>query len=367
MSITCIPSRWVLLSAFTGVLALSLVPGVRAQSSPADSPAAVGSNQPVPMAPGARPLNSPGDADTGAPGTPAAVPAGYSSSLSALDVIRESIFGDIYSPEALARWTPLPLSTFFTEGWDQPYVVPTAGSGGAPRHAWIGAFGGNFFRAWYFAFAYDQGVNSHIGNGYLGRYEIFVPFNRRYEMEIRYDFIVAGKGGTSGTYHGNTGDMNFIQRLQLSESKNFGQLFQAGFLAPTGRQETGGGVASVAPQYQFWYNIYGNWVLRAATGVTVPTNHAAATPYTTYNNVLAIGRYFQGSDDGWIRQLWFYLVATENSTIAGSARRESYFSLLPGTRNQITGRWYFFTSVEVPMIGPHPFSFQPTLAILKDY
>ena len=86
-----------------------------------------------------------------------------------------------------------------------PYVNPTAGDGGlagtggallsasyfaeakllAPRQGWVNAFGGTFFRAWFFAFAYDQGVNSHIGNGYLGRYEIFIPFNRRYEMEIR--------------------------------------------------------------------------------------------------------------------------------------------------------------------------------------
>ena len=33
-----------------------------------------------------------------------------------------------------------------------------------------------FFRALFFAFAYDQGVNSHIGNGYLGRFDIFIPF-----------------------------------------------------------------------------------------------------------------------------------------------------------------------------------------------
>ncbi len=169
---------------------------------------------------------------------PSGGPAGYSSGLSALDVISESIFGDIYSPEALAHWTPLPLGTFFTEGWDQPYVVSTAGSGGAPRQAWIGAFGGNFFRAWYFAFAYAQDVK-HNGNQYLGQYEIFVALNRRFEFGFLYNCILSNKGGTSNTYHGNIGDTFITGRFQLMESKDLSQVFQLGVTAPTGAQENG--------------------------------------------------------------------------------------------------------------------------------
>ena len=80
---------------------------------------------------------------------------------------------------------------------------PTAGNGGlagtggaAPCQGWVNAFGGTFFRAWFFTFAYIQGVNSHIGNGYLDRYEIFIPFNRCYEFEIRYQFhrLEQGRG-----------------------------------------------------------------------------------------------------------------------------------------------------------------------------
>ena len=123
-------------------------------SSPADSPADVGSDRPVQMPPSAGPLNSPAYGDTGvpgmAPGTPPAPFAGYSSGLSALEVIRTSLFDDIYSPETQARWTPLPLGTFFTEGWDQPFALPPAGSGARTRIGWINAFGGVFFRAWFF-------------------------------------------------------------------------------------------------------------------------------------------------------------------------------------------------------------------------
>ena len=185
MLIAGILRRWVLVSAVTGVLALIQVSGVRAKAvppSPAVSPAAVGSsqpvqmppnpnpNQPVPTAPSPGPLNSPAngvtsapgmaparrrdgagngardgardgtrdgagmapgtapgstrDAPGMAPGTPPAAPAGYSSSSSTLDVIYESLFGNIYTKEDMARWTPMTLGGFFSEGWDTPYVFP---------------------------------------------------------------------------------------------------------------------------------------------------------------------------------------------------------------------------------------------------
>jgi hypothetical protein len=361
MSMVGVLRRWVLVGVFTVVPFDSLLPGAMGQAGsfrPVESPSVVGVNPLAPVPPGDGDINAPGPA----PAPPA--PAGFSIDRSATDVILESLFSDIYSPEARARWTPLPLGTFFTEGWDQPFVLPPSGSGGAPRQGWVNGFGGTLFRAWFFAFAYANDLG-HNGNQYLGQYTIFVPFNRRFELQVDYDFIVANKGGSNNSYHGNTGDTSLYGRFQLSESKDFGQLFQLGVRTPTGARDNGSGVASLAPQYQFWYNLYGNWALRGVTGVTVPTNHAGTR--TQSNNVLALGRYFKGSDDGWIRQLWIYLVATENSTIAGSARRESYFSLLPGFRTQITGLWFFFASVEVPMVGPQAFSYQPIIAILKDY
>ena len=186
MSIAGILRRWVLVSAVTGVLALIQVPSVRAKavsSSPAVSPAAVGSNQPVqmppnpnpnqpvPTAPSPGPLNSPAmehrragrrrngardsarngarDGARGAPGMapgtpPPPAPAGYSSGLSTLDVIYESLFGNIYTKEDIARWTPMTLSGFFSEGWDTPYVFPKNTDNGTPRHAWLEALGGVF-------------------------------------------------------------------------------------------------------------------------------------------------------------------------------------------------------------------------------
>ena len=435
MSIAGIFRRWVLVSAVTGVLALIQVPGVRAQavqpvqmppspSQPVQMPPNPNPNQPVPMAPSPGPNQPVPTAPIGAPaaeagtapagpvlGAPAAEPSTEDppqaplhspTGLSPLEVIRRSLFDSIYLPADQARWSPLTLGTFFTEGWDVPYVNPTAGDGGlagaggapravppggtplgAPRQGWINSFGATFFRAWFFAFAYAQGVNSKVGNTYLGEYEIFIPFNRRYELEIRDPFIVSDKGGTSGTYHGNFGDQQFINRFMLSESKNFGQLFRVGVSVPTGRQENhnlipvvSGGVAAILPYYEFWWNFWDKWVLKGETGPNIIINHSTSSGYTSYHNLLSIGRYFPGSKESWFQQWWFYLVADAESTIAGTPRRFTNFSLLPGMRCKMTdpiftnigtGLWYFFASVNVPMTGPQALSYAPIFAILYDY
>jgi hypothetical protein len=331
------------------------------------------------MAPGMAPGVAPGVA----PGTLPAAPAGYSSGSSTLDVIYESIFNNIYTKEDMARWTPMTLGGFFSfsDGWDTPYVFPKNSDNGTPRHAWLGTggLGGVFYRAWFFAFAYLNDIGPrHAPNNnlYVGQYTIFVPLNRRFEFQFDYQFIVSDRGGTSNRYHGNTGDLTIHNRFMLSESDKFGQLFELAVRVPTGALDNGNGVASLSPTYSFWWTPYPNWSVRGLTGPTVPTNHAPTSGYSTYQNSLAIGRYFKGSDDGWIQQLWFYLVASENSVISGPHPRESAFSLQPGLRCRVpflskvgTGYWYAFAAVEVPMAGP-PHShddYQMTYAFLYDY
>lgn len=330
---------------------------------------------PVPEGPSASPFVAPA---VGGTSVVAPVPV-FSTSVtgesapaqSVLEVIRASIFDDIYSPEAQARWTPLSLGSFFSEGWNTPFVLPTSSTNGVPRQGWVNAFGGQFFRAWFFAFAYDQGINSTVGNGYLGQYTIFVPFNRRFEIQLDYQFIVSSKGGANNTYHGNTGDTFIYNKFQLSESKNFGQLVQLGVRVPTGVQSNANGISAIWPEYQFWWNPVGKWVVKGETGVIVPTNSAGA--YTQYQNRLALGYYLPGSQESWFQQWWFYVVASQTSTLAGTPRHETAFTLLPGIRCRIPGidigttNWYFFASVNVPMTGPQSFSYQPIFAILYDY
>ncbi len=332
----------------------------------------------MPAPPSSEPLNAPTRGDLAALGVapPIPTPAHEVSTRvrSALDVIRASLFDDIYSEEAKALWTPLYLRTYFTEGWDTPFVLPTSSSAGAPRQGWVGAFDGQFFRAWFFVFAFDQGVNSHVGNGYLGRYTIWVPFNRRLEFQWDSYFIVSNKGGASNTYHGNIGDQTFWLKTQLCETKNYGYGTGLGLNVPTGRTENGQGLNYLQAGFRFlWFPFGGKWMVRGETGPIIPFAH---TGYAQYQDVLGLGRYFAGSKDSWFQQVWLYLIATQTSTVAGTPHHETTFTLLPGMRLKLPGRvfesvgtglWYFFADVNVPMTGPQAFSYQPIFAILHDY
>src|SRR5208337_2452807 len=135
-------------------MAPGTVPGMAPGTVPGMAPGTVPGMAPgtVPgMAPGTVPGMAPGTVPGMAPGTPPAAPAGYSSGLSTLDVIYKSIFDDIYTKEAFARWTPLTLGGFFGgDGWDTPYVFPKNSANGTPRHGWLDGLGGVFYRAWFF-------------------------------------------------------------------------------------------------------------------------------------------------------------------------------------------------------------------------
>ena len=405
MLIAGILRRWVLVSAVTGVLALIQVPGVRAQAvqpvqmppnpnpnQPVQMPPSPnqpvpmapnpGPNQPVPMIPNPGPLNSPANGDPGAsgmaPGTPPQAPVYSPTGLPPLEVIWRSLTDSIYEPADQARWSPLPLATFFTEGWDQPFVLPTTGggglkgSGGSPRFGWINDFGGVQYRAWFFELFYANnvlGANYRSnGNQYILDYTIFVPFNRRFEIELDWTTIISNKGGLNNTYHGNIGDLTVSPRFQLSETKNLGTMFQTHFRIPTGAHDNGNGAASVAPEYSFWWNAWGNWVLRGSTGVSVPTNHAKTSGYTDYYNRLGVGYYLKGRDDAWLHNAQVYLLAEDDATIAGSPRRENFFSLLPGFLTQVGPKlWFAYGGIEVPMVGPKAYTYQAIFAIVHAY
>ena len=105
--------------------------------------------------------------------------------LGLFDTITESIFG---KPDP-NTWRPLPLSTFFSEGWNEAWVPSPNGSGGAPRQGWINAMDGNLYRLWFFTFA--QAFNSAPkGNAYLGSYTLLAPLSRRLELIINVPFVV---------------------------------------------------------------------------------------------------------------------------------------------------------------------------------
>src|SRR5882724_9800500 len=160
-----------------------------------------------------------------APGWTVGVPAQVGMSpvsarreYSVFDAAKESLFGDPYSDPD--RWQPLSLGTLFTEGWDEPWISPPRGGGGAPRQSWLNAFNGVFYRLANTSFAWTHAG----GDAYSGTLTIFTPFSRRFEVEEQIPFIVSSRG-SDGDRHNAFGDFAITPRFILSETRDVTQSF----------------------------------------------------------------------------------------------------------------------------------------------
>ena len=152
-----------------------------------------------------------------------------------LDIIRESIFG----PASKEDWKPLSLATFFSQGWDQPFVNAPEGTNGAPKQNWIGAPAGIFGRFATRDFFYTNHLNDvpgvfltpnapfiplhtfTTGNQYAGYATILLPLNSRMGLLLGTVFIDSRKSSPAGGYVGNWGDTGIQARFHLIEQRNF--------------------------------------------------------------------------------------------------------------------------------------------------
>jgi hypothetical protein len=79
--------------------------------------------------------------------------------LGPLEVIHESLFG----PASTEDWHPLSLATFFSEGWDEPFVRSPEGTNEAPKQVWLGSASGVFVRLYTLNFFYTNALTANRG------------------------------------------------------------------------------------------------------------------------------------------------------------------------------------------------------------
>jgi len=79
------------------------------------------------------------------------------------EAMGKSIWGDVYAhPE---DWQELSYSDFASKGWDQPWVSPPNGAGGAPRQGWLLAFEGVFYRLGIGIFSWQHNFRDRAQTG----------------------------------------------------------------------------------------------------------------------------------------------------------------------------------------------------------
>jgi hypothetical protein len=343
-----------------GATARAQGPGPPSPAPPRDFASIVDEAEPTvePPFPQQRPMAP----SFGAGGGPA--PVGPRIEMGLFDTAIDSLFGDVY---AEGRWRPLSLGTFFSEGWFEPWAGAPAGRDGlTPRHGWLGAFDGVFYRLWLTTFGYNNNINTSFGgNRYLGTYSVFLPFSRRFEVLFDVPFVVSNgtKDPTRG-YTSRFGDLTVTPRFLLSETAATSQVFALGIRTPTGTPGTANGIMALTPRYEFWTNPGGPWVVRGSSGLFVPMNKGENPAQTSVVGGLAVGRYFRPHDVPF-GDLVFYCESNYVVPLDGGASRFTTVTVGPGTRFHIANNYFFLADLDFPLTGNRPDHFTLQVALLK--
>ena len=290
------------------------------------------------------------------------------------EAMGKSIWGDVYGhPE---NWQPLGYGNFFTQGWNQPWVSPPNGGGGAPRQGWLLAFEGVFYRlgigifGWQHDLVGPKGHNSgpNLGDGYSGNLINFTPINQRLNIETNIPMVANNVHGDNRQT--NFGDFQIQPRIMLSETTNLTQTFNINLRTPTGNPANGMGWASVAPQYQFWANWWKGLVVRGGTGFTIPYagDIQKSGVRTTFDANLAVGYYLTPHEAVPFGDLVGYLATNLTQVIDNRGpNSRTVLSLGPGFRTHVLDNWYLLGAVEVPVTYPQPYQYQVLGGIMKVY
>ena len=277
--------------------------------------------------------------------------------------IAKSLTGDVYSDPS--RWRDLSLGSFFTEGWDQAWVSPPPGGGGAPRQGWLNSFDGVFYRLGVatYGYAHDFLENGHQNSGLL---QFYLPFNQRFEFRLDIPAVVSNRGATGTEYETHFGDLQIVPRFLLSESRDVTQSFNVNFRAPTGSTSNGNGVAAITPTYEFWANWWQGLVLRGGAGFFIPYGHQSIEEVGAHPSFianLAAGYYLTPHGATPFGDLVFYLSANLSQTVTGPST--TTVSLTPGVRTHLGANWYLLGGVEVPVTRDKSFDYQILGALMK--
>jgi hypothetical protein len=295
-------------------------------------------------------------------------------------VIRESIFGAAAEDE----WTPLELRTFFSDGWDRPYVKAPAGTKGAPKQNWFGAADGIFVRLNAVNFFFTDGMTKNNGlllspfpwaptkpdtngNQYWASNNLYLPLNQRLELLVVAPFIASNTTSPTGHYVGNFGDLTISERFRLIEHRNFSLQALLTERTPTGKTVNGNDINFVTPSVEFWTNFAPGWVFRGGTGINIDTGRTSSTD--TYFTNFAIGRYLTSKDARFFKSMVAHVAVSTMSDILG---RKDYITdcyVAPGLRFGLgpERKWAVLGAIQVPVTGPHPYAYQLNFGLARNY
>lgn len=277
-----------------------------------------------------------------------------------LEVMALSIFADGEEED----WTPLRLSTFFTDGWDEPWLAPPADSNMPVRQGWVNSADGLFFRNLVGVYQNAEGLPGGRDANF-GLFQFQSPLSRRLWISLDVPFISALNDDHGPARAATFGDFNVTPRVMLHETRKLSIIAGLGVRSPTGSLSTLTGLARLNPNVQFWADIGHRFSMRGGIGVDVPLNHFDLLPTNLATNI-AIGQTITGHDRLLIGDFQYYLSANVRNNLS-SAPGHAFFSLTPGFRTHLGGEYYLAGGYEIPLTGPQPFSNRLTFFFVKGF
>ena len=256
-------------------------------------------------------------------------------------------------------WTPLVVGTLLSEGWDEPWVAPPSGTGGAPRQGWVNAADGHFNRN----VILDYASTEHVvdgKNGQLGVFQFQSPLSRRLWISVDLPFVSILQ--TSNGVPGKTsfGDLNLFPKVMLHETQDLSVSAGLGIRFGTGDLATGAGQSRLFPQGQVWRDIGRGYVVRGGLGVDLATG--TAMPPSAVVSQLALGRFITPHDAAPLGDLACSLALVMRNNLDAA---HTFVSLTPGLRTHLGNNVFLLAGYEVPVVGPLPFENRLTFLLIK--
>jgi hypothetical protein len=286
-----------------------------------------------------------------------------------LGTLFESLAGDAYEP---GRWSPLPIDTLFSEGWDEPWVGAPNGQGGdgAPRQAWLNAYDGAFYRLGVATFGYSHDfLDAGFTDDYTSGLTLFTPLNRRVQLRWDIPLVTANRINPCCDYHIAAGDFALTPRLMLHESENASHALDVTFRMPTGDTINLNGVAAVTPRYNVWWNPWERLVVRGGFGFFVPFGGQSLNKVgarTTFQGNVAPGYYLTPHDLTPIGDMVWYASMNLFQVMGDRGpHNPTLLTITPGVSAHVGDDWYLLAGVEVPLTRPEPFDYRVLGSLMK--
>jgi hypothetical protein len=307
---------------------------------------------------GAKPAPAPAPAAQPAAGSCAPGSCG-GKHYSCLEVIKESICG---CPDH--SWTPLCCNNFL-DGFQEPWIAPPNGSGGAPRQTWINTFNGFFTRELQFFYELTDLNPGNRNNEHLGLFSLQTPLSRRLWLGIDIPFLVGLEGGDGVSGRVDFGDVIITPKVMLKETQNMSLSAGLGIRIPTGERGTVGDLSSLTPFVAYWSDIGGGWSLRRGIGLEIPTDNKV-TPDAVFVTNVSIGQTITPHNNTPLGDFTYYPAFNMRNDLGGSDEH-TLITLTPGMRNHLGNNLFFLAGWEIPVTGPRGFDQRGIFGFVKRF